>query len=108
MELIVMSHPAPDYPIEHSVFYCRKALDNATILIVRADLQPIPEEHRCGYRFMIALTLGDETEIEELPDVTSDQKIAEELFDLLVSFNASPCHLRDIAEDFLVSEYTIA
>lgn len=98
-----MPHQTNRTPIENSVFYSRKSLDNDTELVCRADLEPYPDEHRCGYGFTIALERGDETVTECLSDVTCDQDVAEELFNLLVSFNVSPLHLRDVTEDYLVS-----
>lgn len=98
-----MPHQMKRTPIENSVFYSRKSLDNDTELVCRAYLEPYPDEHRCGYSFTITLEQGDETVTECLSDVTSDQEVAEELFNLLVTFNVSPFHLRDVTEDYLVS-----
>lgn len=87
--------------VEHSVFFCRKALSNDTFLTVRSDLQPIIGEHRCGYRFSLELINGTNCELEQIDDVTNDQHIAEGLFDILVSGDVYPCHLCDVAEDYL-------
>ena len=100
-----MSNQINDRPIEFSIFFCRKALDNSTELIIRSDLNAFPAEHRCGYGFTITLDQGDNVSTAEVKDLTSDQTVAEKFFNLLVEFNVSPLHLHDVAEDFLLSFY---
>ena len=86
-----------------SVLFCRKVLDNDSVLICRVDMVPLHEENRCGYLFTLELRFKDEIDRSELFDVTSDPETAEHIFDLICSNNVYPCHLRDIAEDYLAN-----
>ena len=87
--------------INMSVLFARKVLDNDTVLVCRTDMVPLHEENRCGYQFTLELRSHDSVERCELFDVTSEFGVAQCLFDLICSNNVYPCHLRDIAEDFL-------
>ena len=87
--------------INMSVLFSRKVIDNDTVLVCRADMVPLHEENLCGYQFALELRCHDSTERCEILDVTSEYETAQRLFDLICSNNVYPCHLRDVAEDFL-------
>ncbi len=86
---------------ESAVFFFRKTLDHARVLSCRVDLMPIPEEHRCGYRFSMELSSGESISTAAVEDVTSDYDTAEKLFELLSRGSVFPCHLLDVISDFL-------
>lgn len=92
--------------ISNPVFFSRKYISDDALLTVRTELEPVESEHRCGYSFSLELRCGNVYETAELSDVTSSQKTAEGLFDLLTSQDVYPCHLRDVAEDYLSSRDT--
>lgn len=87
--------------LDSAVFYCRKVLDNASVLSCRVDMIPVHTQNRCGYLFTLELDNGSDIEREQLSDVTGDVKIAERLFDLICSNDVFPCHLSYVVEDFL-------
>lgn len=86
--------------INMSVLFCKKVLDNYTVLIYRVDMIPLHDEKRCGYLFTLEQIQNDTVEHEELYDVTSDPKEAEHIFNLICSNNVYPCHLLTVIEDY--------
>ena len=90
-----------DYTRDISVLFCKKALDNDTLLVCRVEMIPLPEENRCGYQFILERLRGESVDRAELYDVTSDLAEAENIFDLICSNDVYPCHLTDIIEDYL-------
>ncbi len=89
------------YLSKAAVFYSRKKFENGTMLEIIVDCLHI--EGRQDFRFTVLFTNENEIEYAELDDVTSDRECAEKLFSLLTTGNVYPCHLNDIAEDFLIS-----
>jgi hypothetical protein len=87
--------------INVSVLFCKKVLDNDTILVFIVDMIPLHEEKRCGYLFKLELKHSDTVERAELFDVTSDPNEAEKIFNIICSNNVYPCHLINVIEDYL-------
>ena len=65
-------------------------------------------ENRCGYQAALELRNHDSAERREIFDVTSEYETAQRLLNLFCSNNVYPCHLCDIAEDFLADRNSIS
>ncbi len=85
----------------HSVFFSRKALDNATVVEIEAFSEEL--EGRAAYGFEARLWLGEDNDTVEVCDVTECRETAEELFDLLSRGNIFPCQLCEVVEDYVTA-----
>lgn len=86
---------------ENSVFYCRKAISNDTVFKCYTVLEPVLDEGRCGYSFYLSMQSGKDFEEAVISDLTRDLTCAEKFFSTLCCYTVFPCHLVDVAEDFL-------
>lgn len=89
----------------HPVFYSRKVLDNSSIIETTVWKEPTVTDKNeyMTYCFRIDLVFGDRKTSSEVHDVTSVRETAERLFDLLTTGVVFPCHLSEVAEDFLTA-----